>query len=121
MLKSLLKRTNDLSALTLRMLLSAVSIQHGPRQVLGRFGRLSVELRWEDSRAKSQAVQSSRRRSQIVRSNLGKSLTDNDYPTLAPPFVGIWISPCFLGCFGATMDKRKPGQARFRAPEIADE
>src|SRR5262249_13309710 len=57
MLKSLLKRTNDLSALILRMLLSAVSIQHGPQQVLGRFGRLSVELRWEDSRAKSQAVE----------------------------------------------------------------
>ena len=56
MLKSLLKRTNDLSALILRMLLSAVSIQHGPQQVLGQFGRLSVELRWEDSRAKSLAV-----------------------------------------------------------------
>jgi hypothetical protein len=116
MLKSLLKRTNDLSALILRMLLSAVSIQHGPQQVLGRFGRLSVELRWEDSRAKSQAVQSSRRRSQIVRSNLGKSLPDNGYPTLAPPFVGIWILPCFLACFGATIEKRE--QARSRATDL---
>ena len=118
MLKSLLKMTDDLSALILRMLLSAVSIQHGPQQVLGRFGRLSVELRWEDSRAKSQAVQSSRRRSQIVRSNLEKSLPDNDYPTLAPPFVGIWILPCFLACFGATIDKRKPEQARSRATDL---
>src|ERR1700757_1740948 len=109
MLKSLLKRINDLSALILRMLVSTVSIQHGPQQVLGRFGRLSVELRWEGSRAKSQAVQSSRRRSQIVRSNLGKSLPDNDYPTLAPPCVGIWVLPCFLACFDATIDKRKPG------------
>jgi hypothetical protein len=84
--------------------------QCGPQRVLGRFGRLSVELRWEDSSAKSQAVQSSRRRSQIVRSNLEKSLPDNDYPTLAPLYVGIWISPCFLACFGATIHKRKPGQ-----------
>ena len=101
MLESLFKRTNDLIALILRMLLSAVSIQHGPQQVLGRFGRLSVVLRWEDSRAKSQAVQSSRRWSQIVRSNFGKSLPDNDYPALAPPFVGIWILPWFLSCFAA--------------------
>jgi hypothetical protein len=116
MLKSLLKRTNDLSALILRMLLSAVSIQHDPQQVLGRFGRLSIELRWEDSRAKSQAVQRPKRRSQIVRSNLGKSLPDNDYPTLAPTVVGIWILPCFLACFGATIEK--PEQARSRATDL---
>jgi len=116
MLKSLLKRTNDLSALTLRMLLSAVSIQHGPQQLLGRFGRLSVELRWEDSRTKSQAVRSSRRRSQIVRSNFGKSY--NDDPALPPPFVGIWSLPCFLACFGATIDKRKPGRGRSRATDL---
>ena len=98
-MRALLKRTNDLSALILRRLLSAVSIQHGPQQVLGRFGRLSVELRWEDSRATSQAVQSSRRRSQIVRSNLGKSLPDNDYPALTPLCAGIWISPWFIAVF----------------------
>src|SRR5262249_27019012 len=68
----------DLSAHILRMLLSAASIQHGPRQVHGRFGRLSVVLRWEDSRAKSQAARSSRPWSQIVRSNFGESLPAND-------------------------------------------
>ena len=107
MLKSLLKRTNDLSTLILRMLLSAVSIQHGPRQVLGRFGRLSVVLRWEDSRAKSQAVRSSRRWSQIVRNNFGESLPDNDDPALTPPFAGIWSLPCFLARFSATIDERQ--------------
>src|SRR6516164_10542842 len=116
MSKSLLKRTNDLSALILRMLLSAVSIQHGPQQVLWRFGRLSVELRWEDSRAKSQAVRSSRRRSQIVRSNFGKSYIDD--PALPPPFAGIWSLPCFLACFGATIDRRKTGRGRARATDL---
>src|SRR5262249_40638676 len=91
MLKSLLKRTNDLSALILRMLLSAVSIQHRPQQLLGRFGGLSVELRWEDSRTKSQAVRSSRRRSQIVRSNFGKSY--NDDPALPPLSWGFGVCP----------------------------
>jgi len=104
MLKSLLKRTNDLSTLILRMLLSAVSIQHGPRQVLGRFGRLSVVLRWEDSRAKSQAVRSSRRWSQIVRSNFGESLPDNDDPALTPPFAGIWSLPFYLSAFSRHID-----------------
>ena len=107
MSKSLLKRTNDLSAFILRMLLGAVSIRHGPQQVLGRFGRLSVVVRWEDSRAKSQAVRSSRRWSQIVRSNFGKSLPDNDDPVLAPPFVGIWSSPWFLARFGPTIDEQQ--------------
>ena len=99
MLKSLLKRTNDLSALILRMLRSAVSIQHGPQRVLARFCRLSVELRWEDSHARSQALRRSRRRSQIVRTNFARSMPDNDYSTLPPSFVGIWILPCFLACF----------------------
>jgi len=115
MLKSLFKRTNDLSALTLRMLLSVASIERGPRQVLGRFGRLSIALRWEDSRAKSHDVQNSGGRPRNVRSNFGKSLPDNDYPALPPPFAGIWIWPCFLACFGAIIDKQKPGQARSRA------
>src|SRR5271166_4586232 len=116
MLKSLLKRTNDLSALILRLLLSAVSIQHGPQRVLGRFGRLSVELRWEDSHARSQAVRSSRRRSQIVRTNFGRSMPDNDDPTLPPPFVGIWNLPWFLACFGATIDEQKPSVlSRYRS------
>jgi hypothetical protein len=118
MLKSLSKRTKDLSALVLRMLLSAVSFQYGPQQVLGRFGRLSVELRWEDSRAKSRAVQNSTRRFQIVRSNLGKSLPDNDYPTLAPVCAGIWILPWSLGRFGAGIDKWKRGEARSRATDL---
>ena len=102
MLKSILKRTNDRSALILHMLLSAVSIQHGPQRVLGRFGRLSVELRWEDSHARSQAVRRSGRRSQIARTNFGRSMPDNDDPTLLPPFVGIWNLPWFLGCFAVT-------------------
>jgi hypothetical protein len=118
MLESLLKRTNDLGARILRMLLSAVSIQHGRQRVLGRFGRLSVELRWEDSHPQAQAVRSSRRRAQTVRSNFRRSMPDNDDPTFPPPVVGIWILPCFLACFGATIDERKPGQARYRATDL---
>ena len=99
MLKSLLKRTNDLSAFILRMLLGAVSIRHGPQQVLRRFGRLSVVLRRENLRAKPQAVRSSRRSSEIVPSNFGKSLPDDDGHVLAPPFVGIWSLPYYLSAF----------------------
>jgi hypothetical protein len=126
MLKSLLKRTNDLSALILRMLLRAVSIQHGPQRVLGRFGRLSVELRWEDSHARSQAVRSSRRRFQTVRTNFGRSKPDNDDPTLPPPLVGIWNLPWFLACFGAAIDEQKPAlvlnciNERKNASSLAD-
>jgi hypothetical protein len=107
MLKLLLKTASDLSALILRMLLGAVSIQHGAQQRLGWFGRLSVVLGREDSRGKPQAVRSYRRSSQIVRSNFGKSLPDNDGHALAPPFAGIWSLPCFLARFGATIDERQ--------------
>jgi hypothetical protein len=117
MLKSLLKRTNDLSAFILRMLLSAVSIQHGPQQVLGRFGRLSVELRWEDSRAKSQAVQSSRRRSQIVRSNLGKSLPDNDYLRWLRLALGYGFCPASWRVLTQQSINGSQAQARSRATD----
>ena len=107
MLKLLLKTASDLSALILRMLLGAVSIQHGAQQRLGWFGRLSVVLGREDSRGKPQAVRSYRRSSQIVRSNFGKSLPDNDGHVLAPPFVGIWSLPYYLSAFWRDIDERQ--------------
>jgi hypothetical protein len=60
---------------------------------------VSVVLQWEDSRAKSQAARSSRRWSQIVRSNFGESLSDNDDPALAPPFRGDMEFALLLGAF----------------------
>ena len=71
----------------------------GAQQVLRRFGRLSVVLRRENLRAKPQAVRSSRRSSEIVPSNFGKSLPDDDGHVLAPPFVGIWSLPYYLSAF----------------------
>jgi predicted esterase len=79
---------------------------HGAQRVLAWFGRLSVVLRREDPPAKPQAMRSSRRPSQIVRSNFGKLVPDDDGHALAPPFVGIWIWPSFIARFDATTDER---------------
>jgi hypothetical protein len=72
---------------------------HVAQQLLGWFGRQRVVLRREDWRAKPQAVRSSRRSSQMFRSNFGESLPDNDGHVLAPPFVGIWSLPYYLSAF----------------------
>jgi len=79
---------------------------HGAQRVLAWFGRLSVVLRREDPPAKPQAMRSSRRPSQIVRSNYGKLVPDDDGHALAPPFVGIWSWPYFIARFDATTDER---------------
>ena len=100
--------------------LSRYSKQNRVREEVYKQGFKDMKASSNGAAAESQQEppRTSRRSSQIVRSNFGKSLPDNEGHALAPPCVGIWSLP-FYNAMLASIQPQAPWNPRRSRAQVS--